>query len=120
MRAKMLCETMEALPKDQFGFVVIDELFTGTGSEKAAVAASKVAQKLATLDNNVYILATHFPQLTELAKNNQGIIKNYKVDVYKDQAGNLVRPFKLELGVSTSNIANDILNEEIRDIDFSI
>ena len=120
MRAKMLCETMESLPRDQFGFVVIDELFTGTGSEKAAVAASKVAQKLATLENNLYILATHFPQLTELAKNNPGIIKNYKVDVYKDEAGNLVRPFKLELGISTNNIANDILNEEIRDIDFSI
>ncbi len=120
MRAKMLCETMKALQKDQFGFIVIDELFTGTGSEKAANAASKVAQMLAQLENNLYILATHFPLLTELEKDNAGLIKNMKVDVYKDDAGNLIRPFKLEPGVSTSNIANDILNEQINDINFDI
>jgi DNA mismatch repair ATPase MutS len=120
MRAKMLCETMDALPKNQFGFVVIDELFTGTGSEKASNAAGKVAQKLAGLENNLFILATHFPILTELEKTNSGLIKNYKVDVFKDEAGNLIRPFKLEVGVSDSNIANDILQEQIQDIDFSI
>lgn len=118
LRAKMLCDTMDALPQDAFGFVVIDELFTGTGSEKASAAAYKVAQKLACLNNNLYILATHFPHLTELEKENEGVIKNYKVDVYKDEVGNLVRPFKLEPGVSTSNVANEILHEEIGSIDF--
>lgn len=120
MRAKMLCETMDALPREQFGFIVIDELFTGTGSEKAANAASKVAQKLAQLDNNLYILATHFPLLTELEKDNVGLIKNMKVDIFKDDAGNLVRPFKLEPGISTNNVANDILNEQIADINFDL
>ena len=120
MRAKMLSETMELLPKNQFGFIVIDELFTGTGSIAASNAAAKVAQKLAGLENNLFILATHFPALTELEKNNSGLIKNYKVEVYKDEQGNLVRPFKLEPGVSTSNVANDILNEEISGIDFNI
>lgn len=120
MRAKMLCDTMNALGKDQFGFIVIDELFTGTGSEKAANAAYKVAEKLAGLENNLYILATHFPLLTELEKNNAAVIKNMKVDVLKDDAGNLIRPFKLEPGISTSNVANDILNEQITDINFDI
>ena len=120
MRAKMLCDTMNALPKDQFGFIVIDELFTGTGSEKAANAAYKVAEKLAGLDNNLYILATHFPLLTELENDNAGLIKNMKVDIFKDDAGNLIRPFKLEPGISTSNVANDILNEQITDINFDI
>lgn len=120
MRAKMLCETMSNLPKDQFGFVVIDELFTGTGSEKAASAAYKVAQKLGALDNNLYILATHFPLLTTLQDESNGLIKNFKVDVYKNEAGALVRPFKLEPGVSSNNIANDILNEQISDINFDL
>ncbi len=116
----MLCDTMINLPKDQFGFIVIDELFTGTGSEKAANAAYKVAQKLAALDNNLYILATHFPLLTGLQDESAGQIMNYKVDVYKNEAGALVRPFKLEPGVSSSNIANDILNEQISDINFDL
>lgn len=120
LRAKMLCDTMDSLPKNQFGFVVIDELFTGTGSEKAANGAYKVAEKLATHQNSLYILATHFPVLTKLEEKYSGLIKNCKVEVYKDDAGNLVRPFKLEAGISSSNIANDILNEEIKDIDFGI
>lgn len=118
LRAKMLTETMINLPKDQFGFIIIDELFTGTGSEKASHAAYKVAEKLASIDNNLYILATHFPLLTELENAMPSIVKNYKVDVIKDDAGNLIRPFKLEPGISDSNVANDILNEEIADIDF--
>lgn len=120
MRAKMLCDTLSSLENNQFGFAVIDELFTGTGSEKAAIAASKVAEKLGSLDNNLFILATHFPTLTELAQAHPHIFKNCKVDVYKDEAGNLVRPFKLENGISDSNVANEILQEQMTDIDFEI
>lgn len=119
LRAQQLIETMIHLPKDQFGFIIIDELFTGTGAEKAASAAYKVAQKLATLDNSSYILATHFPQLTLLENELPAVVKNCKVDVLKDDAGNLIRPFKLEAGISNSNVANDILNEQITDIDFN-
>lgn len=118
VRAKSLCQILESLQKNQFGFVVIDELFTGTNSINATDAAHKVAQKLAGLDNSLYILATHYPALTELEKEFPGIIKNYKVDVLKDDLGNLIRPFKLEPGISTSNVANDILNEEMQSIDF--
>lgn len=118
LRAKMLSETIKSLGKDQFGFVVIDELFTGTGAEKAARAAQDFAQKLAENDNSLYILATHFPQLTQLEKTKPGVIKNYKVEAYKDANGKIVRPFKLEVGISTQNIAQDILREEMKDFGF--
>ena len=118
MRAKMLCDTLDSLGKDQFGFLVIDELFTGTGSEKGSLAASKVAEKLGKNTNNLFILATHFPTLTKLEETHPSIFKNYKVDVYKDEAGNLVRPFKLEAGISSNNVANDILQEQMTDINF--
>lgn len=119
MRAKMLCDTLGSLEKNQFGFVVIDELFTGTG-EKAATAATKVAEKIGSLDNNLFILATHFSSLTQLEEAHPNVFKNYKTDVYKDEAGNLVRPFKLETGISDSNVANEILQEQMTDIDFEI
>ena len=118
-RAKLLCETMDALPANQFGFIVIDELFTGTNANDAINAAKKVAEKLAKMDNNIYIMATHFPPLTELEKQYKGLIKNYKVEVTKNAAtGKLIRKYKLEPGISTQNVANDILNEEIGGIDF--
>lgn len=120
LRAKLLTKIMDSLPKNKFGFMVIDELFAGTGTDKGAAAAVKVAQKLADANNCMYLLATHFPALTELEKTNDGIIKNYKADAYKDAQGIVHRPFKLEPGISTVNIANDILNEEIKDIDFDL
>ncbi len=119
-RAKMLYEIADSLPKNKFGFIVIDELFVGTAADKGTQAAIKVAQKLAEHTNIMYILSTHFPALTELEKTHKGIIKNYKVDAYKDSRGKIVRPYKLEAGVSNQNIANDILNEEIKDIDFGL
>ena len=37
--------------------------------------------------------------------------KNYQVKVWKDENNNWVRPFKLEEGKSTINIAMDLLEE---------
>lgn len=118
LRAKMLTEALASLQTNEFAFIVMDELFTGTNSVNASEAAKKVATNLAGFTNSLYILATHFPALTELQAANPGVIKNYKVDIYKDDAGNLMRPFKLESGISTSNVAIDILNEEIQTISF--
>jgi DNA mismatch repair ATPase MutS len=110
-RAERLVNTIDAL-RDEFGILIIDELFTGTAAEKGAFAAKRVAEHLAKSQNAILILATHFPELTKLEQETN-LFKNYKVDVYKDEQGNLIRPFKLEPGVSTSNIADDILHEHL-------
>ena len=117
-RAQSLLESLGQLPQGHFGFVVIDELFTGTAADKGAAAAYQVAKRLSEFDNVIFILATHFPALTGLEKETNGVCKNYKVDVYKDENGAIVRPFKLVPGVSDVSIANDILNEEIEGINF--
>jgi DNA mismatch repair protein MutS len=118
LRAQALIENAQKLMHGQFGFVVIDELFTGTAADKGAQAAYKVAEYLTTVPSMTFILATHFPELTELEKKTQGACKNYMVDVIKKEDGTIVRPFKLEPGVSSTSIANDILQEEMNDINF--
>jgi DNA mismatch repair protein MutS len=120
LRAQSLLDNAQKLGSDKFGFVVIDELFTGTSADKGSQAAYKVAERLANLPNVIFILATHFPQLTELEKNSKGSCKNYKIEALKQEDGTIVRPFKLEPGISTVSIANDILQNELTDIDFSI
>lgn len=120
LRAQSLLENAQALTDNDYGFVVIDELFTGTASDKGSNAAYKVAHKLSCADNIIYILATHFPELTQLEQATDGICKNYKVDVIKKEDGTIVRPFKIEAGISTTGIANDLLQQELADIDFSI
>lgn len=110
-RAETLVKKVESL-RQEFGCLIIDELFTGTGPEKGAKAAKRVAAHLAKSNNIILILSTHFPEITNLEQET-GLFKNYKVDVYKDEHSNLVRPFKLEPGISNSNIADDILNQRL-------
>lgn len=119
LRAQNLIEQTQRLSAHDFGFLVIDELFTGTSAEKGSQAAYKVAESLATAPGIVMVVATHFPQLTELEKASHGAFKNYKVDVLKKEDGSIERPFKLEPGISSTSIANDILQQELSGIDFS-
>ena len=119
VRAKKLVEMVDALSADQLGFVIIDEIFTGTGSQKAARAAYKVAEHMAQSDYICFILATHFvDELAKLEEDTHGLCKNFKVDADKDEKGSIVFNHKLEKGISTKNIATEILNDEFDSIDF--
>lgn len=118
LRAQSLIDNAKGLSSNEFGFAVIDELFTGTAADKGAQAAYKVADYLTSMPNMVFILATHFPELTDLETATGGSCKNYKIDVIKKEDGTIVRPFKIEPGISTTSIANDILQAEMGEIDF--
>jgi len=118
LRAKNLLNTMSTLQAGKSAFVVIDELFTGTAADKGSAAACKVANALACKKNLIYILATHFPELTKLEKSTNGRCKNYQIDVKRQSDGSITRPFKISPGVSETSIANDILQEELVDLVF--
>ncbi len=92
-------------------FLVMDELFRGTGPEKADQETYQCAKDLARYATTSYILATHFVKNpTRLELETAGTCKNYKVEVYTDNQGRLVRPFKLEEGISSQNVAGAILD----------
>jgi hypothetical protein len=118
-RAQSLIRAVNGLKEDEFAFIVIDELFKGTSPEKGAPGAYKVIKHLAGRKNVVFIIATHFKLLTEL-KDEVDSVRNMKLEIYEDENGNLVKPYKLEEGISTQNIA-DILMEsglDIADLNF--
>jgi len=119
LRAQSIVKLVDGLKDGEYAFFVIDELFTGTSAEKGAAAAYKIVNYLAQNPNVIMIMATHFPSLTALEQDTNGICKNYNLDIYKDEQGNLLRSFKLNEGISSSNVAEDILNNEIESIDFS-
>lgn len=119
LRAQAIIDRVKSLNIGEFAFLVIDELFTGTAAEKGQQAAYKVAEHLMQNGNLTFIFATHFKLLTEMEQHHPAQIRNFKIDVYKDKDGNLVRPYKMEPGVSDQNIANDILQEEIGDVTFN-
>lgn len=120
-RAKKLVHTVDTLPSKSFAFIVIDEIFTGTGAQKAAKAARTIAMHLAASPSICFILATHFvDELSRLEADTHGLCKNFKVDADKDALGQIIFRHKLEEGSSTQNIANEILNDEFESIDFGV
>lgn len=114
--AQSLLKMAKSLPADQCEFIVIDELFKGTSTEQGSSNAYKIVKALSQFDNVMCIVATHFKDLTQLQETD-GLCVNMKIDVYKDEQGNLVRPHKFEYGVSTSNIADVIMQSHFEDID---
>jgi len=116
LRAQKLIDAAKKLSQGSFAFYVIDELFTGTAPEKGQEAAYQVATTLCNTGKVIFLWATHYPRLTQLEEDTKGACKNYKMEAYVDvQTGALIRPFKLEEGISTSNIALEILESELQE-----
>lgn len=110
-RAQSLLQASLSLKGNNFGFMVIDELFRGTSPDQAEKGSYECAKQLLTHDNTMFILATHFTKhSTKLEQETQGMCKNYKVEISKDVNGALVRPFKLEPGINSTHVAEDILH----------
>ena len=65
------------------------------------------------MKNVIYILATHYKDLTNLKKTTNNAFENYKVTVTKQADGSLVYPFKLTHGIGETNVAFDIFLQQM-------
>ena len=97
-------ERLNELRPDEFAFIIIDELFSGTNPKEGMATSFAVAEKLATFSNSISVITTHYHQLTGLKD-----YANYKM---------ALDTYKLKAGVSTDNIAVDLLQK--RNFDQSI
>lgn len=111
-RTNSMLNNVKALKPGEFSLVIIDEIFRSTGPDHAAVLADKLSRKLAKFPNCIAIQSTHYPQLVKLEQETNGVYKNYKMEIHKQDNGTLIRPYKLEPGFTLTNIANDILQEQ--------
>jgi hypothetical protein len=110
-RAKTLIDMIASLPPHKKSFVIIDEAFKGTGGEAEGLS-HWYAQKIGLFPNCMCINATHYPKLTELERETNGLYHNYKVEVTINPQGKLIRRYKLERGATLQNIAEHILIEQ--------
>jgi len=109
-----LMKDMMELKSTQHAFVITDELFTGTELGPAISLSMELCAQIAKMKNVVYILATHYKQLTDLSSTTGGIFENYKVDVFKDKESHkLIYPYKLHKGIGSTNVAFDIFLEQL-------
>ena len=111
-RAKEIMDTLRALKPDEFAFLIIDEMFTGTSPDKGEELSFNFAKQLATFPNNSFILATHFKKLTELQQITNSVCKNYYTGVIIEDGKVVKYTYKLVPGVSPISTAEQIAEEE--------
>lgn len=112
MRAKKLLDMVQGLKENEFSFVIIDEVFTGTSPQEGEMAALRFAKTLGAYINNTSIIATHYPKMVNLYEETNGMFHNHHVEILRNEDGSLNRTFKLKNGPSFFNVAFDILEEE--------
>jgi len=111
LRAQEMISLVEQTPVGHFSFLALDEMFNGTSAKESMAAAYSVVKHIGNFDNNISIVATHFPLLTRLEQE-QAAFENYRVSVDIDAERGIHYPFKLERGASNQHIALDILKQE--------
>jgi DNA mismatch repair protein MutS len=117
LRIKSLLEAIKSLHNIGFCFVIMDEIFSGTNPAEGEAAGYAIGKYLSKLPHTIALIASHFPKITNLEKDTNGIFKNYKVTVDKIDNKTLSYPFKLEEGKTNQTIAINILEAENFDPD---
>jgi DNA mismatch repair protein MutS len=117
LRAQEVVNVVETTSENLFSFVALDEMFNGTSAKESVAAAYSVVNHIGKYQNNISVVATHFPLLTHLEQDSDAFA-NYKVSVSLDAQGTIRYPFKIEKGISNQHIALDILRQE--GFDYSI
>eukprot|EP00798_Chlamydomonas_sp_ICE-L_P014366 gene14366-biopygen23416 len=113
-RAKECVALLERARADgRFALVVMDEIFSSTNPVEGISGAFATAKKLATFDNAVNIISTHYTYLAKLAmvkkEGSDGFLyRAYKMPVVMG-CGTIGKPYRLKPGISTQFVALEIM-----------
>ena len=110
-RSKDYLDKLENLENGQFSFLVMDELFSSTNYIEGYSAAYSMLKKMADYGNNLSMITTHFTDLSDLEKDTNKLVKNYKFYINRDEQNNIVYPYKLMRGISRQYIAIELLGK---------
>ncbi len=111
-RAQELLSSMKQLKNGEFGFVIMDEIFTGTNPKEGTAGAYGIAKCISKYPSCICIIATHYKKLTDLESDTGGYYKNYKVYVEIDADGVITYPYKVLPGISDQTIALLLLEKQ--------
>ena len=101
---------MEELPKDNFSFVIMDEIFSSTNPNEGIAGAYAIADRLSSFKNSICLITSHYSYLTNMEK--EGKFKNYKIPISRDKDNKIVYNYKLMPGVSNQFIALELLEKK--------
>lgn len=112
-RVKTLIDQTKSLNKDQFSLIVSDEMFSGTNPLDATDLNRAVAEEVATIENSIWMISTHFYDVTKVEQDTHGIFKNSKVLIARHNDGTFSHyTFKVKDGITQDSTALDVLKME--------
>ena len=102
---------------DGLSFVIMDELFSSTNYVEGFSGAYAILNKMSSFNKSLFIVTTHYTELSELEKESKGRIQNYKFEVDRDASNNILFNYKLKRGHSNQYIALELLDKNEFDKD---
>ena len=109
-RSRNYLKMLKELDKNDFSFIVMDEIFSSTNPEEGISGAYAICNKLSEYENSISIITTHFNYLTNLEKD--GKFKNYHIPITRNEQNEIVYPYKLSEGHSNQHIALELLKNK--------
>lgn len=114
LRAKAVLESIDQQGMDQFAFLILDELFSGTSPEQVEQLTSEFVKRLSSFPNCIAMNATHYQKVLSLEKETKGICANYRMGAVVNEDGSVKRyTYRFERGISMVRNAHQIAHEEI-------
>jgi len=101
---------VKELKKDEFSFVILDEIFNSTNPEEGIGAAYAVAEEFGNYKNSIALVTSHYSYLSKLEDSNRFV--NYKIPIDRDKDNNIVYKYKLVRGISDQFIALELLEKK--------
>ena len=114
-RARDHIKQLQSMSKEEFAFVVMDEIFSSTNPEEGIAGGYAIGESLGSFKNSISCITTHYSYITNLDKTSD--FTNYKIPITRDQDKNIIYPYKLIKGVSTQYIALELLKQKGFDTD---
>jgi DNA mismatch repair protein MutS len=109
-RALEQINKIKELKRDEFSFVILDEIFNSTNPEEGIGAAYAVAEEVASYKNSIALITSHYGYLSKLEETMRYV--NYKIPIERDNNNNIVYKYKLVRGISNQFIALELLKKK--------
>lgn len=109
-RARDHLNLLDKLDKNEFSFLIMDEIFSSTNPEEGIAGGYAICEKLGSYKNSISFITTHFTKLTELKDSSNYCC--YKIPIERDDNDNIKYTYKLQNGISTQFIALELLKNK--------
>lgn len=101
---------VQRLQSNDSALIAMDEIFNSTNVIDGISGGYAVAQRLASQKNVFVMLTTHYLYLTKLSK--EGLYRNLKVDIERDENDDIHFPYTISKGVSRERIALELMKRD--------